>query len=97
MSGMDGKRTCALLKRLCLCLDQWRLAVVRGSQQLAAIVALLYPTDQAEKTLLLLCFLQCCGTVGTVTFNLSGTGTVILITDLSGTGNAPYLFTIPGP
>jgi hypothetical protein len=53
---MDGKRTCALLKRVCLCLDQWRLAVVRGSQQLAAIVALLYPTDQAEKTLLLSVF-----------------------------------------
>ncbi len=52
MSGFDGKRTAALLKRVCLCLDQWRLAVVRGSQQLAAIVALLYPTDQAEKTLL---------------------------------------------
>ena len=46
MAAMDAKRTEVLVKRLCLALDQWRLSVMRGSQQLAAIVNLRYPSDQ---------------------------------------------------
>ena len=48
--GLDVKRTEGLMRRLCLVLDQWRLAVVKGNHQLAAIVAQLYPlADQGQQ------------------------------------------------